>query len=112
MPILTLYWPSAVRLSSSTEGTVATRYESDLPVYINQHHNLFGMGFLCVVCGGGGGGWCRRRYTKYRSNTWGGDDDYDLIIFFWWCQSGWLTKAQKCKFHVKNKNDMLEKKSI
>lgn len=30
---LTLYWPSAVRLSSSTEGTVATRYESDLPVY-------------------------------------------------------------------------------
>lgn len=30
---LTLYWPSAVRLSSSTEGTVATRYESDRPVY-------------------------------------------------------------------------------
>lgn len=29
---LTLYCPSAVRLSSSTDGTVATRYESDLPV--------------------------------------------------------------------------------
>ena len=30
---LTLYCPSAVRLSSTTEGTVATRYESDRPVY-------------------------------------------------------------------------------
>lgn len=30
---LTLYCPSAVRLSSWTDGTVATRYESDLPVY-------------------------------------------------------------------------------
>lgn len=31
--ILTLYCPSAVRLSSSTDGTVATRYESERPVY-------------------------------------------------------------------------------
>ena len=31
---LTLYCPSAVRLSSSTEGTVATRYESERPVWI------------------------------------------------------------------------------
>lgn len=29
---LTLYCPSAVRLSSTTEGTVATLYESDRPV--------------------------------------------------------------------------------